>query len=162
MSSGLILAKKILIKPSSNIAKGTAVSADYERCKCLKTESLPQPGQYRLLGVIIWFGEPYFTIPDCHCRLAGGYGILPPDKVVKGKRLTDFRGNLDILLIVIRDPTTTDLNRPPHQTLNYSFPLIITLGMAISLILLLTRGKNKVLSRIGHGHLPEYCMSAGY
>jgi phosphatidate cytidylyltransferase len=58
--------------------------------------------------------------------------------IIKGKRLTVFGAIWTMLFIVIRDPKLQTL-LAPYFSLDLLVPLIITLGVAISLIILLTR-----------------------
>ncbi len=91
-----------------------------------------------LLGVIIWFGEPYFTIFIAIVGLLAAVEFFRLIKGIKAQALTVFGIIWTILLIVIRNPGLHDWLAPYVDT-ELLVPAIITLGMAVSLILLLTR-----------------------
>jgi phosphatidate cytidylyltransferase len=91
-----------------------------------------------ILGVLIWFGEPFFTI------LIGVVGLLAIiefcrlTNLIKEKPLIIFASVWTVLFIAIRDPKLQSLLEP-HVSQDLLFPLLITAGIAISLITLLLR-----------------------
>ena len=91
-----------------------------------------------LLGVIIWFGEPYFTILIAIVGLLAAMEFYRLTKGLKAQPLTIFGVIWTILLIVIRNPTIHSW-LASHIDVELLIPTIITFGMAVSLILLLTR-----------------------
>ena len=93
-----------------------------------------------LLGVIIWFGEPYFTILIAVVGLLAAMEFYRLTKGLKAQPLTIFGVIWTILLIVIRNPTIYTW-LASHIDVELLIPTIITFGMAVSLILLLTRKK---------------------
>ena len=60
-----------------------------------------------LLGVIIWFGEPYFTIFIAIVGLLAAMEFYRLTKGVKAQALTVFGIIWTILLIVVRNPGNT-------------------------------------------------------
>jgi phosphatidate cytidylyltransferase len=93
-----------------------------------------------LLGVIIWFGDPYFTILIAVVGLLAAMEFYRLTKGLKAQPLTIFGVIWTILLIVIRNPTIHSW-LASHIDVELLIPTIITFGMAVSLILLLTRKK---------------------
>ena len=91
-----------------------------------------------LLGVIIWFGDPYFTILIAVVGLLAAMEFYRLTKGLKAQPLTIFGVIWTILLIVIRNPTIHSW-LASHIDVELLIPTIITFGMAVSLILLLTR-----------------------
>jgi phosphatidate cytidylyltransferase len=91
-----------------------------------------------LLGVIIWFGEPYFTILIAIVGLLAFIEFCRLTNVIKGKPLTVFGIIWTLLFIAIRNPQLQSLIEP-CISLDLLFPLLITSGVAISLIILLMR-----------------------
>lgn len=91
-----------------------------------------------LVGILIWFGEPYFTILVAIVASLAFIEFSRLTNVIKGKRLTVFGVIWTLLFIVIRDPKLQTLIEP-HFSLDLLVPLIITSGVAISLTILLTR-----------------------
>ena len=93
-----------------------------------------------LLGVIIWFGEPYFTV---FIALVGLLAAMEFYRLTKGalaQPLTVFGIIWTILLIVVRN-TTLQSKIEPYIGADLLIPTIITAGMAASLFLLLIRKK---------------------
>ena len=68
-----------------------------------------------LLGVIIWFGEPYFTIFIAIVGLLAAMEFYRLTKGVKAQPLTVFGIIWTILLIVIRNPTIHILVSPLYR-----------------------------------------------
>ncbi len=91
-----------------------------------------------LLGVIIWFGEPYFTILIALVGLLAFIEFSRLTNVIKDKSLTVFGVIWTLLFIAIRNPKLQSLIEP-RFSLDLLFPLLITVGVAVSLIVLLTR-----------------------
>ena len=91
-----------------------------------------------LVGVIFWFGEPYFTIFIAIVGLLAAMEFYRLTKGVKAQALTVFGIIWTILLIVIRNPAILSW-LAPYMDIELLVPNIITAGMAVSLILLLTR-----------------------
>ena len=91
-----------------------------------------------LLGVIIWFGEPYFTIFISVVGLLAALEFYRLSKGAKAQPLTVFGIIWTILLIIVRDAwIRTQL--APYIDIELLAPNMITAGMAISLLLLLAR-----------------------
>ena len=93
-----------------------------------------------LLGVIIWFGEPYFTVFIALVGLLAAMEFYRLTKGVKAQPLTVFGIIWTILLIVVRN-TTLQSKIEPYIGADLLIPTIITAGMAVSLFLLLIRKK---------------------
>jgi phosphatidate cytidylyltransferase len=91
-----------------------------------------------LLGVIIWFGEPYFTTFIAIVGLLAMIEFYRLNSVIKEKLLTVFGVIWTLLFIAIRNPKLQSILEP-CISLDLLFPLLITSGVAISLIILLTR-----------------------
>ena len=91
-----------------------------------------------LIGVLIWLGEPYFTVFIAIVGILAFIEFSRLTNIIKGKRLTVFGAIWTMLFIVIRDPKLQTLIEP-YFSLDLLVPLIITSGVAISLIILLTR-----------------------
>ena len=91
-----------------------------------------------LISVIFWFGEPYFTIFIAVVGLLAAVEFYHLTKGVKAQALTVFGIIWTILLIVIRNPAILSW-LAPYMDIELLVPSIITAGMAVSLILLLTR-----------------------
>jgi phosphatidate cytidylyltransferase len=91
-----------------------------------------------LIGVLIWLGEPYFTVFIAIVGILAFIEFSRLTNIIKGKRLTVFGAIWTMLFIVIRDPKLQTL-LAPYFSLDLLVPLIITSGVAISLIILLTR-----------------------
>ena len=91
-----------------------------------------------LIGVIFWFGEPYFTIFIAVVGLLAAVEFYHLTKGVKAQALTVFGIIWTILLIVTRNPAILSW-LAPYMDIELLVPSIITAGMAVSLILLLTR-----------------------
>jgi phosphatidate cytidylyltransferase len=91
-----------------------------------------------LFSIIFWFGDPYFTITIAVIGLLAAIEFFRLTKELKAQTLTVFGIIWTVLLIVIRNPAiSTWLS--PHFDTALLLPAIITSGMAVSLILLLTR-----------------------
>ena len=91
-----------------------------------------------LLGVIIWFGEPYFTITAAIIGLLAAIEFFRLTKELKAQSLTVFGIIWTALIIVIRNAgINTWLAH--HFDTGLIIPAVITSGMVVSLILLLTR-----------------------
>ena len=93
-----------------------------------------------LLGVIIWFGEPYFTVFIAIVGLLAAMEFYHLTKGAKAQPLTVFGIIWTILLIVVRN-TTLQSKIEPYIGADLLIPTIITAGMAVSLFLLLIRKK---------------------
>jgi phosphatidate cytidylyltransferase len=91
-----------------------------------------------LLGVIIWFGEPYFTICIAIVGLLAAMEFYRLSKGAKAQPLTVFGIIWTILLIVVRD-TWIRTHLAPYIEIELLVPNMLTAGMAISLLLLLAR-----------------------
>ena len=91
-----------------------------------------------LVGVIFWFVEPYFTIFIAIVGLLAAMEFYRLTKGVKAQALTVFGIIWTILLIVVRNPAILSW-LSPYMDIELLVPSIITAGMAVSLILLLTR-----------------------
>jgi len=91
-----------------------------------------------LLSLIIWFGEPYFTIAAAVIGLLAAIEFFRLTKELKTQTLTIFGIVWTVLIIVARDAGI-------NKWLAVSFdsglllPAIITSGMVFSLVVLLTR-----------------------
>jgi phosphatidate cytidylyltransferase len=91
-----------------------------------------------ILCVLIWFGEPYFTIGVAGVGFLAAMEFFRLTKGVKAQALAVFGIIWTILLIIIRNPSIhTWLD--PYIDNELLIPGILTAGMAISLILLLAR-----------------------
>jgi len=91
-----------------------------------------------LLGVVIWFGEPYFTI---FAAISGLLAIIEFSRltnVIKDKPLTAFGIVWTLLFIIIRNPSIQAWVQP-WIGLDLLYPLLFTAGIAVSLVILLTR-----------------------
>jgi phosphatidate cytidylyltransferase len=91
-----------------------------------------------VLGVIIWFGEPYFTIFIAIVGLLAAIEFYRLSKGAKAQPLTVFGIIWTILLIVVRD-TWILSHLTPYLETELLVPNLLTAGMAISLLLLLAR-----------------------
>jgi phosphatidate cytidylyltransferase len=91
-----------------------------------------------ILGVIIWFGEPYFTIFIAIIGLVAFIEFCRMTNLIKDKLLTVFGVIWTLLFVGIRSPKLNSLIQP-YISLDLLIPLIITSGMAISLFILLAR-----------------------
>ena len=91
-----------------------------------------------LISVIIWFGEPYFTIAMAAVGLLAALEFYRLSKDTKAQALSLFGIIWTILFIVIRNPgVVTSL--APYINPESLIPAAITLGMFFSLTLLLAR-----------------------
>jgi phosphatidate cytidylyltransferase len=91
-----------------------------------------------ILCALIWFGEPYFTIAAVVVGFLAATEFFRLTKGVKAQALTVFGIIWTLLLIAIRNPTVISWITP-HFNKELLLPGIITAGMAVSLVLLLTR-----------------------
>jgi len=91
-----------------------------------------------LIGVIIWFGEPYFTIFVAIVGLLAAIEFFRLTKEIKAQALAVFGIIWTTLLIVVRNPGIHSWLAACIDT-ELLVPAIITFGMAVSLILLLGR-----------------------
>jgi phosphatidate cytidylyltransferase len=91
-----------------------------------------------LLGVVIWFGEPYFTIFIAIVGLLAMIEFSRLTNVIKDKSLTIFGVIWTLLFIVIRNPNIQS-RIEPYTSLDILYPFLFTAGIAVSLIILLTR-----------------------
>jgi phosphatidate cytidylyltransferase len=91
-----------------------------------------------LLGIIIWFGEPYFTIFIAVVGLLAALEFFRLTKGIKAQSLTVFGIIWTILLILVRNPSIYSW-LISYVDVESLMPMIVTLGMAVSLILLLGR-----------------------
>ena len=89
-------------------------------------------------GVIIWFGEPYFTILFALVGLLAIAEFYRLSDNVKGTTLTAFGILWTVLFILIRNPKLQSLI-DPYISFDLLMPLLITSGMAVSLLALLMR-----------------------
>ena len=91
-----------------------------------------------LLGVIIWFGDPYFTIMLAIIGLLAAIEFFRLTRELKAQSLTVFGIIWTALIIVIRN---AGINTRLAQNFDTGLiiPAVITSGMIVSLILLLTR-----------------------
>ena len=91
-----------------------------------------------LISVIIWFGEPYFTIAMAAVGLLAALEFYRLSKDTRAQALSLFGIIWTILFIVIRNPgVVTSL--APYINPESLIPAAITLGMFFSLTLLLAR-----------------------
>ncbi|MDD5289457.1 MAG: phosphatidate cytidylyltransferase [Dehalococcoidales bacterium] len=91
-----------------------------------------------VLGVIIWFGEPYFTILFAIIGLLAVLEFYKLSRAIKAAPLTVFGGIWTLLFIAVRNPKLQSLIEP-YVSFDLLIPLLITSGIAVSLIVLLTR-----------------------
>ncbi|MDD5287957.1 MAG: phosphatidate cytidylyltransferase [Dehalococcoidales bacterium] len=91
-----------------------------------------------ILGLIIWFGEPYFTILFAVMGLLAVLEFYKLTSAIKAAPLTVFGVIWTLLFIAIRNPKLQSLIAP-YVSLDLLVPLLITSGMAVSLIVLLAR-----------------------
>ena len=91
-----------------------------------------------LLGVLIWFGEPYFTILVAIVGLLAIIEFCRLTNVIKDKPLTIFGIVWTLLFIAIRNPKLQSIIEP-YVSLDLLLPLLVTSGIVISLIVLLWR-----------------------
>ena len=91
-----------------------------------------------LLSIIIWFGEPYFTICIAVVGMLAAIEFYRLTKGIKAQALAVFGIIWTILLILIRNPSIYS-RLASYVDAEFLIPAIITLGMAVSLVLLLGR-----------------------
>ena len=91
-----------------------------------------------LVGIIIWFGEPYFTTFVAVVGLLAAIEFYRLTKGIKAQALTVFGIIWTILLILIRNPSIYS-RLGSYIDVEFIIPMIVTLGIAVSLILLLGR-----------------------
>jgi phosphatidate cytidylyltransferase len=91
-----------------------------------------------ILGVFIWFGEPYFTILVAVVGVLAFIEFSRLTNVIKDKSLTVFGVIWTLLLISFRNPKLQSMLEP-YISLDSLLPSLITIGVAVSLIILLTR-----------------------
>ncbi len=91
-----------------------------------------------LISIIVWFGEPYFTIAVAVIGLLAAIEFFRLTRELKTQTLTVFGIIWTVLLVVVRN---TSLNNwlAPHFDTSLLLPTVITAGMIVSLILLLSR-----------------------
>jgi phosphatidate cytidylyltransferase len=104
----------------------------------LKNRIITSAWAIPLLGVIIWFGEPYFTIFIAIAGLLAMIEFSRLTNVIKDKPLTIFGIIWTLLFIVIRNPHI-ESRIQPYISLDLLYPFLFTAGIAVSLIVLLTR-----------------------
>ena len=91
-----------------------------------------------LISIIVWFGEPYFTIVIAVVGLLAAMEFYRLSKGIKAQALAVFGIIWTLLFIIIRNPGL--INAIAHYIdREVIFPIVITSGMAVSLFLLLTR-----------------------
>jgi phosphatidate cytidylyltransferase len=91
-----------------------------------------------LISIIIWFGEPYFTIAMAAVGLLAALEFYRLSKDTKAQALAVFGIIWTLLFIVMRNPgIVTAL--APYINREVFIPTVITAGMFVSLILLLAR-----------------------
>ena len=81
----------------------------------LKNRIITSAWAIPLLGVIIWFGEPYFTIFIAIVGLLAAIEFYRLTKGLKANRSLIFGIIWTILLIVIRNPRITSLVSLSHR-----------------------------------------------
>jgi phosphatidate cytidylyltransferase len=91
-----------------------------------------------VLSLIIWFGEPYFTIAAAVIGLLAAIEFFRLTKEMKAQTLAIFGIVWTVLIIIARDAAIINW-LAPHFDTGLLIPGIVTSGMVISLILLLTR-----------------------
>ena len=91
-----------------------------------------------LVGIIIWFGEPYFTTFVAVVGLLAAIEFYRLTKGIKAQALTVFGIIWTILLILIRNPSIY-ARLSSYIDVEFIMPMIVTLGIAVSLVLLLGR-----------------------
>jgi phosphatidate cytidylyltransferase len=91
-----------------------------------------------LVGIIIWFGEPYFTTFIAVVGLLAAIEFYRLTKGIKAQALTVFGIIWTILLILIRNPSIYS-RLSSYIDVEFIMPMIVTLGIAVSLVLLLGR-----------------------
>jgi phosphatidate cytidylyltransferase len=104
----------------------------------LKNRIITSAWAIPLIGVIIWFGEPYFTIFIAIAGLLAMIEFSRLTNVIKDKPLTIFGIIWTLLFIVIRNPHI-ESRIQPYISLDLLYPFLFTAGIAVSLIVLLTR-----------------------
>jgi phosphatidate cytidylyltransferase len=104
----------------------------------LKNRIITSAWAIPLLGVIIWFGEPYFTIFITIAGLLAMIEFSRLTNVIKDKPLAIFGIIWALLFIVIRNPNI-ESRIQPYISLDLLYPFLFTAGIAVSLIVLLTR-----------------------
>ena len=104
----------------------------------LKNRTITSAWAIPLLGVIIWFGEPYFTILIAIVGLLAIIEFCRLTDVIKEKPLTIFGAIWTLLFIAISNPKLQSLIEP-YISPDLLFPLLITSGIVISLCILLVR-----------------------
>ena len=104
----------------------------------LKNRIITSAWAIPLLGVIIWFGEPYFTIFIAIAGLLAMIEFSRLTNVIKDKPLTVFGVIWTLLFIVIRNPHI-ESRIQPYISLDLLYPFLFTAGIAVSLMVLLTR-----------------------
>ena len=112
--------------------------AGCERLQMLKTRVITAIWGIPLVGAVVWFGEPYFTIFIAICSLLAVIEFYRLTSAMKAVPLTVFGIIWTLLLIFSRNPKLQSLIEP-HIGLDLLLPLLITSGMVISLITLLLR-----------------------
>jgi phosphatidate cytidylyltransferase len=91
-----------------------------------------------LVGIIIWFGEPYFTTFIAVVGLLAAIEFYRLTKGIKAQALTVFGIIWTILLILIRNPSIYS-RLSSYIDVEFIMPMIVTLGIAVSFVLLLGR-----------------------
>lgn len=91
-----------------------------------------------IIGLLIWFGEPFFTIFICLVGILAIIEFFRMTNVVRDKLLTVFGIIWTLILIIIRNPNLQS-QIENHFGLDLLFTMVFTLGVAISLMALLLR-----------------------
>jgi phosphatidate cytidylyltransferase len=91
-----------------------------------------------IIGLLIWFGEPFFTFFICIAGLLAIIEFYRITGVIKDKILTVFGAIWTLLIIIIRNPDLQSLIETRADP-DLVVTLLLTAGIAISLIALLLR-----------------------
>ena len=103
----------------------------------LKTRFITSLCGIPLVGAVIWFGEPYFTIFIAIWSLLAVIEFYHLTNILKVIPLAVFGAIWTLLFIIIRNPQLQTLVQS-HISLDLLYPLMITAGVVISLVILLS------------------------